>query len=198
MESLEDDIEVQIADGGERIAAYLINVVVQLLMCLPVIVSLVMPVFHHLDELEGNELAIVEQMMENINMPFFYFGLIIWVVFGIWQIYTMSTRGQSLGKQLMNLAVIKTDGRPAGFVGVVLLREVVFGFGIGIFAALVGLVVSSVVLQELLGSYLPWLICLVMLFTAKDRRTLQDMIANTVVVKLPSKKSQSSRRILRQ
>ncbi len=193
---LQNDLpEVQIASAGSRIAAYLINMIAQLLAVSPIIWSLVKPLFpdpnvwmNKIDSAstEAEMEALFAEYMQSVDMSLFYTGLFIFIAYAIWQIMMMSKRGQSLGKQIMGIAVIKEDGSPAGFMGVVLLREGLFLFAIMILASLISIATGSQELVDLFN-YVPWLVCLVMIFTNKDRRSLQDMIAKTVVVKLPSK-----------
>ena len=76
-------------------------------------------------------------------------------------------------------------------MGTVLLREALFnlltGVGAGILALLAGVLadVNNEILSNLF-SLVVWLVCLAMLFQKqRDRRTLQDILAATVVVRLP-------------
>lgn len=45
----------------------------------------------------------------------------------------MSKTGQSFGKRIMKIKVINLDGRNPGFVGTVLIREILFQTIFGIF-----------------------------------------------------------------
>ena len=75
----------------------------------------------------------------------------------------------------MKIRVADLEGNNPGFVGTVLLREVVFNFVlsvIGMIPVLGGLVT--------LGVYVA---LVVMLFIDRDRRTLQDILAKTIVIK---------------
>jgi uncharacterized RDD family membrane protein YckC len=84
----------------------------------------------------------------------------------IYQIYLLSTRGQTLGKKWMGIKIVKLDGSNPGFVGAVLLRAFVNGL-IGAIPYL-GMVYS--------------LVDILMIFR-EDRRCVHDMIAGTRVVK---------------
>ena len=108
----------------------------------------------------------------------------------------MSRYGQSIGKRIMNIRVIKTNGTDAGFVGTVLLREVLFNVVVGIISSILGVLVALVLnntgsgemVSNLVQSAL-WITCFIMACDPKrDRRTLQDMLADTVVVALPPKR----------
>ena len=83
----------------------------------------------------------------------------------IYQIYSLSTRGQTLGKRWMKIKVIKLDGANPGFVGAVLLRVIVNG------------VISAV--PYLGGIY--GLVDILFIFR-EDRRCVHDLIAGTRVV----------------
>lgn len=111
---------------------------------------------------------------------------IVYLIVGIVQLYYMSRYGQSLGKKIMGIRVLKSNGSNPGFLGTVLVREVVWGlivFAI-LFAAYFVLKVNV-----LICSLLILLINFIMLFSVKrDRRTLYDMLADTVVVKLPPRR----------
>jgi len=83
----------------------------------------------------------------------------------VYQIYSLSTRGQTLGKRWMKIKVIKLDGANPGFVGAVLLRVMVNG------------IISAV--PYLGGIY--GLVDILFIFR-EDRRCVHDLIAGTRVV----------------
>lgn len=192
-----DDIEVELATGWERIAAALLNNIFILLASLPMIGGIIAATISVRDNqmpLGDWETLETSQQMEFIGLilshTWFLLGLLVLIVFGIVQCYYMSRDGQSIGKKLLNIKVIKENGDKAGFVGVVLLREIVFNLGCAIIiGVLTALFTFGSTLEQILG-YLPTLICAVMLFIAKDNRTLQDWIAGTVVIKLPRTRRQ--------
>lgn len=182
-------IEVEIASAGERIAAYIINNILTIASILvPIIIFLISAPEISAD----SDFRLTTGVIISCFIP---------IVYCIIQIFYMSRDGQSIGKKLLRLKVIKNDGSNTGFIGVVLIREVVFNvlcsIVLAIFAFIVGILFLSSsnnstnnTIAELISSslqLLPMLICLIMLFTAKDKRTLQDLLANTVVVKLPRK-----------
>jgi uncharacterized RDD family membrane protein YckC len=84
---------------------------------------------------------------------------------GIYQIYLISTTGQSLAKKWLGIKIIKTDGMPCGFVHGVLLRSWVMGF-IGQIP-IVGPICSLVDPLLIFGD---------------ERRCLHDLIAGTKVI----------------
>lgn len=191
----EDDIEVEIAGAWERIAAAILNNIFTTLAALPLIGGLGFVVWQSFKEYglaDGGWDSLApstqtEMVIGWFSHPIFWIGLLVLLIYGIIQCVLMSRSGQSIGKKLLNLKVIKQDGREAGFVGVVLLREIVFNIGCG---ALVGIFAAFLQMSDALANfltYLPTLICAIMLFAAVERRTLQDWIAGTIVVKLPKK-----------
>jgi uncharacterized RDD family membrane protein YckC len=95
-----------------------------------------------------------------------------WVLGGLWmlalaiyQIYLLSTRGQTLGKRWMKVRIVKLDGSNPGFASAVLLRAVVNGL------------MSAV--PYLGGIYA--LVDILFIFR-QDQRCVHDMIAGTRVV----------------
>jgi len=97
----------------------------------------------------------------------------IWCVITAWLV---ATNGQSIGKRLVGIKVVRTDGSRASFARIFLLRNVVNG------------------LPNFLP-YLGWLYQLVIdpVFIFQDsRRCLHDMIADTIVVRCASKPAGSN------
>ena len=184
---LQDEMmEVDLASAGSRIGAALLNGVFNLLAYIPLIVAIVQEGGYNtraqgLEKLSTDDTGLMGWLM----------GVL---VYGIVQIFYMSRDGQSLGKKVLGIRVLKTDGQNPGFLGTVLIREI--GYGLVLFLISVGIGMLGVLMGgENLGDILVNLVqfgasgaCAVMLFQMKnDRRTLQDMMANTVVVKLPKK-----------
>lgn len=195
---LQPQIEVSIAPASARIGAYLLNVLFNIIAMLPLIIAAVYafsgsaPSLKNLDP--NNPEAMAAALSSVFGHPAFLAGLAVYAVYGIWQIFMMSKHGQSLGKRMLKIKVIKTNGNEAGFLGTVLLREIAFGIAssviVGLLIGIAGALAGSARAAELLGdliSLLPTIICFAMLFLNKnrDRRTLQDYVADTVVVKLP-------------
>jgi len=81
------------------------------------------------------------------------------------QAILLCVRGQSIGKMLTKIRIVRTSGEPVGFVHVILLRSIVMSFIYNIPFA---------------GS-LVWLINPLLIFR-EDRRCLHDMIADTTVI----------------
>lgn len=185
----DDEIEVELAGAWERIGAALLNNVFTALACIPMFGGLIAAAFKSQDVLESyadmdneEQFALLGQWLTN---NWFLFGLLLFIIYGITQCYYMSRDGQSFGKKLLNLKVIKQNGEDAGFVGVVLLREIVFNIGCGVVLGILGALLRLGDAVQGVFGYIPTIACVIMLFAAAESRTLQDWIAGTVVVKLP-------------
>lgn len=192
MNHQEDEIEVTLASPWERMGAVLINGVFNILAMIPVVVGFVLEAIRNDNYQKLVELSSEEQIQLMLKWLFSsstWLGWCVVIAYTIWQCVLMSLYGQSLGKKMLRLKVIKQDGSPAGFVGVVLLREVVYTIVVslvfGIAATILGALLNWGETIDGLFGQLPTIICVLMLFWAPDRRSLQDWMANTVVVKLP-------------
>jgi uncharacterized RDD family membrane protein YckC len=93
------------------------------------------------------------------------------------QIVFLVRHGQSIGKRLMGIRVVRTDGHPASVLRIVLLRNVT--------VYLIGLVTNAL---------LPGVFFLVdsLCIYGGERRCFHDFIADTVVVKVPPVTSKPS------
>lgn len=187
----EEIVEVDIATAGSRIAAYLLNVVFTALVFAPLFISFVLPIMENWDEQNP---AALDQIAW--NGPSVAGGSLLLLVYLVAQVWLMARDGQSFGKRIMKIRVLKNNGTNPGFWGTVMLREILFNIIVSIASMIVGYLITLVVqgspeTAELIGnalSQLLWVVCLVMLFNkTKNRRTLQDMLADTVVVKLPKR-----------
>lgn len=174
------EIEVGIAGAGDRILAALLNQLFTFLILLIPFAGLIVFAVKNEGRIVGSE-EIVGLLL---GMTSFWVGLAGILAYTVIQIYYMSWDGQSLGKKIMRIRVLKTDGRNPGFVGTVLVREIAWSVLVAIIAAVIGLAVGDN--GENAINLLAFLANFVLLFMVKrDRRTLYDILADTVVVKLP-------------
>lgn len=182
---LETEVVVDPATPGSRIAAYLINAVFTLIAYIPLMVM----IFSSFNDLPAHK-ANLSHIGEAFNWTWLI-GFLILLVYALLQIRIMSRDGQSFGKKIMKIRLLTTDGTNPGFRGAVLMREIVFNIALTAAASLIGRMLgtgSTTGDIANLVSLLVWLICFIMLFNrSKNRRTLQDYFAKTVVVKLPGK-----------
>jgi uncharacterized RDD family membrane protein YckC len=100
-------------------------------------------------------------------------GVLVWVVLmalNVVQIILVSTRGQSIGKMMMRIAIVDgIDKVPPGFVRAGLIRTI-------------PLMVVSVVVPVLT---LPYLVVDALPIFTSSRRCIHDHLAGTIVTKLP-------------
>ncbi|UOO90346.1 RDD family protein [Vitreoscilla massiliensis] len=192
MAATEDDgDELELASAVQRIVAWIINRVIEIAMLIPVIGVIVALLW----QAQGSKDAdlLMTSMMGSLGLV----GLLYLVYSGV-QVYLMSKYGQSIGKRIMKIRVVTEDGDKAGFVRNVLLRELAYGaicmvimLGIGFLAELVfgtsDNVMATMAVNGMVEfiSYIPTIVCLVMLFLeSRNRQTLQDLLAKTYVVQV--------------
>jgi uncharacterized RDD family membrane protein YckC len=137
-----------LAARGTRLAAAMIDGMLYVGVLLPGIVLMAAA--------DGNDDGAI---LAAVVMGIAFFAL------AIYQMYLISTRGQSLAKKWLGIKIVKTDGTEAGFVHGVLLRAWVMGF-IGQIP-IVGAIASLVDPLLIFGD---------------ERRCLHDMIAGTKVI----------------
>ncbi|WP_373754017.1 RDD family protein [Neisseria weixii] len=184
-------IEVDLAPPMKRIGAVILNSVLNIAAYIPLIISVLAGESGYLQRVSASK----EMTLPEINMTWLMIGIAVLVVYGAVQIYFMSKDGQSLGKKMLGIRVLKTDGSNPGFFGTVFMREVAYYFLLGLAAGVIAYVAQSITgnpdMFDLLSNLIQlaaYVACVVMLFKVKsDRRTLQDYLANTVVVELPKR-----------
>ncbi|OAM34780.1 hypothetical protein A7Q01_09035 [Eikenella sp. NML96-A-049] len=157
----EDGINVELAAPWRRIAAAALNLLMLLLFTIGVgfIVGLVGSLF-------GSNFG---------NPVLIGYGAMLAYVIG--QAMLMANSGQSLGKRIMGIRVISEDGSEPSLVQYLLLREAVILLPLAIllkFIPLIGGMLSLVVAAA----------CILMMFMEDgNRRTGQDMLAKTLVIR---------------
>ena len=173
----DSEIEVELASPWERSAAYIINAV---LYSLCIFLAALLYVFH-----EGSQS--VSMQINYLD----YLALIICILipsipFITAQWIMMSKTGQSFGKRLMKIKVINLNGHNPGFVSIVFIREILFKTIFSIFSYLLIKIFNlDPGTTEKICNYLIIFICFFMLFrTEANRRTLQDYLAKTIVIKV--------------
>ena len=100
-----------------------------------------------------------------MNLPVMAIGALYILGLAAYQIYLLSTTGQSLGKRWMKIRIVRMDGSAPGFVHAFLLRSIV--------SALPRLIPIAGNVFSLVDA--------LFIFRA-DRRCIHDLIANTRVV----------------
>jgi uncharacterized RDD family membrane protein YckC len=156
----------ELAERGTRLGAFLIDSLILALVYLPALWSVI------------RRLAAAAAAGHPITDPFEVSGMLISdnpgrpytaVLFLIWAVITIvfvARNGQSIGKRILGIKVVRTDGRKASFWRIFLLRNVVNA--IPSFIPFV--------------SYVYWLVDTLWIF-GESRQCLHDKIAITLVVK---------------
>ncbi|PIT37449.1 hypothetical protein BHC43_06070 [Snodgrassella alvi] len=94
------------------------------------------------------------------------------IVYTLWQVYWMSKYGQSIGKRILKIWVIRTNGENPGFARNVILRELIYQ----ILVIVLSLITFGI-------GYFVFMLVPAMVFIKKwNRRTFQDFMAGTIVV----------------
>ncbi|HVS51593.1 MAG TPA: RDD family protein [Opitutaceae bacterium] len=162
-------------DRGTRLAARCIDWAIAIVAAIPGTVMLGGE-FMKLAAMmmQGREPDINELDMARVGLGGLVLGL-GWLIVLVIQIVMLSTRGQSIGKRLMRLRVVRLDGTPAGFVHAWLLRECLITV-IGVFLSVFP--VAGPLLLRPAFHVTDW--CMIF---RDDHRCLHDLIAGTRVVR---------------
>jgi uncharacterized RDD family membrane protein YckC len=165
-----------LADRGARLLAASIDELIVLGAFLPMLFGAV-PTLVNLASGSVDPLAldtgdIVGAMLRGPGITITVVALLLWCGITAWLV---ASNGQSIGKRLVGIKVVRSDGSRASFARIFLLRNVVNG------------------LPNLLP-YVGWLYQLAdpLLIYQDSRRCLHDMIADTTVVRCVSKASGSN------
>ncbi len=193
--SVEETVDVVLASPGRRMAAYLWNIVLSVLAFVPLMGAVLWPVGGYEARAQGAD-EMEALMASDWSGPWLIGGAVVVLVYTALQLWWMARDGQSIGKKIMNIRVLRTDGRNPGFWGTVMMREMVYNLLAVVVASIAGYLAvllsgGAVEMAESIANLVSLaftLVCVVMLFNeTRDRRTLQDYLANTVVVKLPKR-----------
>jgi len=103
----------------------------------------------------------------------------VFLIYGGIQAYLLSTRGQTIGKMITRVRIVKLNGNPAGFLGAVFLRIFVSSLLFGGIA-----IVAMFALGDEIGivGNIANIADSVFIFR-DDRRCIHDLIAGTKVVR---------------
>jgi uncharacterized RDD family membrane protein YckC len=150
-----------LAGRGSRLGSYLLDLLVGLVPGLPMIIGGFMMMAAVKSGPGG-------QPPSGLALALMGIGGLGLLALGIFQIYRVSTTGQTLGKKWVGVRIVKLDGSPVNFTTAFLLRMFVPG--------LIGAV-----------PYLGMVFTLVdiLFIFREDRRCIHDLIAGTRVVELP-------------
>lgn len=179
----EPEIEVTLAKPWRRIVAVLLNGLFNVLVVMPFMVWMMLTDTDYSLRTQGLESA------ESQPSVMIYLTMLAAVlIYGGIQLFLMARDGQSLGKKVMRIRVLKQNGTNPGFFGTVFMREMLLGL---IFFAVIfvtALLLGDEVAAQWgnIGQLGIFVANLVMLFRVQnDYRTIPDLLADTVVVQLP-------------
>lgn len=184
------EIEIILASPWERILAYLLNTFITSFVCILSVIGFILvygdDVIQILKQIQNKQI-----MTDNLSIfiTFFIYLFIPLLILTIIQFSLMSKYGQSIGKRIMNIKVIGENGQNPGFIGTVLIREILFNLIIKIILLILSLLFVRILQMneeffKFSFGYITPIACLIMLFiTNNNRRTLQDYLAKTLVIK---------------
>lgn len=166
--------EASLAGLGARFGARLLDWIVEIIFTLPGLLVLG-PQFFQLmsDAMQGEE-----PDFESLDMAQFGLGGLLfvggWLLLLVIQVTLLSTRGQSLGKFVTRVRVVRVDESKAGFVHAWLTREAL----VTLIGVVLGVLPFIGILLRAAFHITDW--CFIF---RQDRRCLHDLIAGTKVVK---------------
>ena len=178
------DGKLELASPADRLSAVVINHIIGSLIATPFYIYYMISIFKFFGTIDPDEAdALDKEQLDQFFLNWFNlplteiiigFTFVASIIYTIWQIYWMTKYGQSIGKRLLKIRVIRTNGDNPGFIHNILLREIVYGF------------IASIISMMTLGfGTLIFLFIPCMVFaTSWHRRTLQDFLADTIVVKV--------------
>lgn len=177
--------KLELASPADRLSAVVINHVIGYIISAPFYYYYIVSIFKFKfavtmdsEELEPLNPVTNQFIHDWINLPqtriLIGFTVVASIIYAVWQTCWMTKYGQSIGKRLLKIRVIRTNGSNPGFVGNVLVREIVYN------------VIANFITVLTLGfGFIILLIVPFMVFnTNLHRRTLQDFLAGTIVVKV--------------
>ena len=160
-----------LAERGSRLLAATLDELILLAVSLPMIIGAMPAMVALVGGAVGGEadvesldtMSVLRAMVGGPGTTITVLALIAWCIITAWLV---ATNGQSIGKRLVGIKVVRADGSRASFARIFLLRNVVNG------------------LPNLLP-YVGWLYQLIdpLLIYQESRQCLHDKIADTIVVR---------------
>lgn len=153
--------EPRLAGRGTRLGAILLDQLFAFILALPGLWMLFQP---FIEDIKSGRTVEPGQLAGNLGvaLPVLIIPLLAFVVV---QIVLLVKNGQTIGKKLLGIKIVKLDGSNPGFVSVILMRGILPGIIGGI--PMVGPLFSLVN---------------VLLIFREDRRCIHDLMAGTIVV----------------
>jgi uncharacterized RDD family membrane protein YckC len=119
-DTVEDHGEMEIAGRGTRLGAYLLDVLVSIVFALPALLVGGVSVF---TSLAANPTP--EAMMQLFTGVFAVLLLLGWLAWAVITIILVHRNGQTIGKKLLGIKVVRKDGARASLGRIFWLRNVV-------------------------------------------------------------------------
>jgi uncharacterized RDD family membrane protein YckC len=168
-------VDSNLAERGPRLLARAIDWAIEFAVAIPGGVILGSEFFKlGVAVMQGRQPDIEELDMQRLILGGAVLA-IAWLLLLVVQVWMLSTRGQSIGKKLIGLRIVKVDGSSPGFVHAWLMREFLMSLAGGIISILP--IVGPIMLRPALH-VTDW--CMIF---RDDRRCLHDLIAGTKVVR---------------
>ena len=120
----------------------------------------------------GVRLADLGRRLGAYLLDFVLVFLTLFIGYIIWWLFTLQW-GQTPGKQILGIRVIRMDGTESGWWWTFIREFVVKGLGVGVVNAIIGLVIAIPIFTFLDLMWAIW---------DKNRQALHDKVMNTIVV----------------
>lgn len=186
----DDIVDVDLASPWRRLSAVLINSLLMLLAYLP-LVGVMFDAMSALPEGDGQSTEMLGQVMAQAGGSTAWLGVLgALLILLVVQVYMMSKHGQSVGKKAVGIRVLRTNGDNPGFFGTVFMREILPSLvivGVSLLASVFGGLAAYDMVSGLLQLAFVLSVAVMVFLPKIDRRTVPDLIAGTVVVRLPKK-----------
>lgn len=186
----DDIVDVDLASPWRRLSAVLINSLLMLLAYLP-LVGVMFDAMAALPEGDGQSTEMLGQVMAQAGGSMAWLGVLgALLILLVVQVYMMSKHGQSVGKKAVGIRVLRTNGDNPGFFGTVFMREILPSLvivGVSLLASVFGGLAAYDMVSGLLQLAFVLSVAVMVFLPKIDRRTVPDLIAGTVVVRLPKK-----------
>ena len=165
-----------LADRGARLMARIIDWMLEIICAIPGGIVLGTEILKlAMEAAQGKE-----PDFSQLDLPRVMLGaglmLVMALALLVLQVWMITVRGQTVGKRILGIRVVKLDGSPAGFVNGWLMRELLIT-AIGIACSIIPFI--GPVLLRPAFHIVDW--CLIF---RDDQKCLHDQIATTKVVKL--------------
>ncbi len=145
----------KIAETGTRIAAYIIDLIIQILVFIIIVLLILMVGVSFRSLFDSN----VSSNAQNFSIAFLYI-MVFFIQWGYYILFEVIMQGKSPGKMALGIRVIKSNGEPMDFATIV-LRNLLRA-------------VDSFPFLHLLGGFIS--------IIDKNSRRLGDIVADTIVV----------------